>query len=185
MESWSKPSGPKCAKAWRSGGRRRVRARPFPVSQPAQLQPRSQRGHGAQQQGEDNGALRPGRRCAAERRGREPVRGPARFTRPSPASRGRGGGRGSGAQKPHVAHDLGGSSRAGEGAGTRRPLAKRAEPPAGPRLGAEEAGPARSPRRARNPGLGGGQKEKALPPGLGRGTARCTVLRGCGAFSPG
>lgn len=94
---------------------------------------------------------------------------PRFLTRPPRASRGRGGGRGSGAQAPHVAHDLGGSSRAGEGAGARRPLAKRAEPPAGPRLGAEEAGPARNPRCARNPGLGGGQEEKALPPGQGRG----------------
>lgn len=66
------------------------------------------------------------------------------LTRPPRASRGRGGGRGSGAQAPHVAHDLGGSSRAGEGAGARRPLAKRAEPPAQPRLGAEEAEPAPS-----------------------------------------
>lgn len=101
--------------------------------------------------------------------GRGACPSPRFLTQPPRASRGRGGGRGSGAQAPHVAHDLGGSSRAGEGAKARRPLAKRAEPPAGPRLGAEEAGPARSPRRARNPGLGGGQEEKALPPGQGRG----------------
>lgn len=177
MESWSKPSGPKCAKAWRSGGRRRVRARPFPVSQPAQLEPRSQRGHGAQQQGEDNGAVRPGRDVLPSAGAGSPCEAPR-------ASRGRGGGRGSGAQEPHVAHDLGGSSRAGEGAGTRRPLAKRAEPPAGPRQGAEEAGPARSPRRARNPGLGGGQEGKALPPGLGRGTARCCSPPGMWGLFP-
>lgn len=115
---------------------------------------------------------------------------PRFLTRPPRASRGPGGGRGSAAQAPHVAHDLGGSSRAGEGAGARRPLAKRAEPPAGPRLGAEEAGPARSPRRARNPGLGGGQEEKALPPGQGRGLTNsadrtmCSPL-GIWGLSPG
>lgn len=121
-----------------------------------------------------NGAVRPGRDVLPSA-GPGACRDPRFLTRPPRASRVRGGGRRSGAQAPHVAHDLGGSSRAGEGAEARRPLAKRAEPPAGPRLGAEEAVPTRSPRRARNPGLGGGQEEKALPPGQSRGVVE---LRG-------
>lgn len=101
---------------------------------------------------------------------------PRFLTRPPRASRGRGGGRGSGAQEPHVAHDLGGSSRAGEGAGARRPLAKKGRAPGRAPAGLGEGGTRpKPPAGPRNPGLGGGQEEKALPPGLGRGGQRAAL----------
>ena len=68
-----------------------------------------------------------------------------------------------------------GAGAADQGPRRRTSRTTSAAPPArgrGPERGAhwlKEPSPRPSPRRARNPGHGGGQEEKALPPGQGRG----------------